>query len=51
MSIRVLHLTFYSFNLALTKEVGLEGIRVHAMRLNLITTDMQNIHDGIAKIE
>ena len=40
-----------SFNLALAKEVGLEGIRVNAMRPGLIATDMQNIHGGIAKIE
>ena len=40
-----------SFNLALAKEVGLEGIRVNAMRPGLIATDMQNVHGGIAKIE
>ena len=40
-----------SFNLALAKEVGPEGIRVNAMRPGLIATDMQNVHGGIAKIE
>jgi len=40
-----------SFNLALAKEVGPEGIRVNAIRPGLIATDMQNIHGGIAKIE
>ena len=40
-----------SFNLALAKEVGPEGIRVNAMRPGLIATDMQNVHGGIAKIQ
>jgi NAD(P)-dependent dehydrogenase (short-subunit alcohol dehydrogenase family) len=40
-----------SFNLALAKEVGIEGIRVNAIRPGLISTDMHEIHGGIAKME
>ena len=40
-----------SFNLALAKEVGLEGIRVNAIRPGLISTEIHNVHGGIAKME
>ncbi|MFC5497584.1 SDR family oxidoreductase [Caenimonas terrae] len=40
-----------SFNLALAKEVGTEGIRVNAIRPGLISTDMHEVHGGIAKME
>ncbi len=40
-----------SFNLALAKEVGLEGIRVNAIRPGLISTEIHNLHGGIAQME
>ena len=40
-----------TFTLALAKEVGLEGIRVNAIRPGLISTDMHKVHGGIAKME
>jgi NAD(P)-dependent dehydrogenase (short-subunit alcohol dehydrogenase family) len=40
-----------SFNLALAKEVGIEGIRVNAIRPGLISTEMHDVHGGIAKME
>lgn len=40
-----------SFNLALAKEVGPEGIRVVALRPGLISTEIHNLHGGIAKME
>lgn len=40
-----------SFNLALCKEVGGEGIRVNAIRPGLISTDIHDVHGGIAQME
>ena len=40
-----------SFNLALAKEVGPEGIRVNAIRPGLIATDIHEMHGGIANME
>ena len=40
-----------TFTLALAKEVGLEGIRVNAIRPGLISTEMHEVHGGIAKME
>ena len=40
-----------SYNLALAKEVGLEGIRVNAIRPGLISTEIHALHGGIAKME
>ena len=40
-----------SFNLALAREVGAEGIRVNAIRPGLISTEMHDMHGGIAKME
>ena len=40
-----------AFTLALGKEVGAEGIRVNAIRPGLISTEMHNVHGGIAKME
>ncbi|MDB5947990.1 MAG: short-chain dehydrogenase/reductase [Ramlibacter sp.] len=40
-----------TFNLALAKEVGAEGIRVNAIRPGLISTEMHDVHGGIAKME
>jgi NAD(P)-dependent dehydrogenase (short-subunit alcohol dehydrogenase family) len=40
-----------SFNLALAKEVGSEGIRVNAIRPGLISTDIHQAHGGMAKME
>lgn len=40
-----------SFNLALAREVGAEGIRVNAIRPGLISTDIHELHGGIAKME
>jgi NAD(P)-dependent dehydrogenase (short-subunit alcohol dehydrogenase family) len=40
-----------SFNLALAKEVGGEGIRVNAIRPGLISTEIHNVHGGIEKME
>ena len=37
-----------SFNLALAKELGPEGIRVNALRPGLIATDIHAIHGGVA---
>jgi NAD(P)-dependent dehydrogenase (short-subunit alcohol dehydrogenase family) len=36
-----------SFSLALAKEVGLEGIRVNAIRPGLIETDIHDVHGGM----
>ena len=36
-----------SFNLALAKEVGAQGVRVNAIRPGLIATDIHNVHGGI----
>ena len=41
----------FTLALALAKEVGLEGIRVNAIRPGLISTDMHKVHGGIAKME
>lgn len=40
-----------SFNLALAKEVGPEGIRVNAIRPGLISTEIHEVHGGVAKME
>ncbi len=40
-----------SFNLALAREVGPEGIRVNAIRPGLISTEIHNVHGGIAQME
>jgi NAD(P)-dependent dehydrogenase (short-subunit alcohol dehydrogenase family) len=40
-----------SFNLALAKEVGLEGIRVNAIRPGLISTEIHELHGGVARME
>ena len=40
-----------AFNLALAKEVGLEGIRVNAIRPGLIATEIHEAHGGIARME
>lgn len=40
-----------SFTLALAKEVGLEGIRVNAIRPGLISTEIHKVHGGIEKME
>lgn len=40
-----------SFNLALAKEVGAEGIRVNAIRPGLISTEIHNVHGGIAQMQ
>ena len=40
-----------TFTLSLAKEVGLEGIRVNAIRPGLISTEMHEVHGGIAKME
>jgi NAD(P)-dependent dehydrogenase (short-subunit alcohol dehydrogenase family) len=40
-----------TFNLALAKEVGIEGIRVNAIRPGLISTDIHDLHGGIARME
>ena len=40
-----------SFNLALAKEVGAEGIRVVAIRPGLISTEIHNVHGGIEKMQ
>ena len=40
-----------SFNLALAKEVGPEGIRVNAIRPGLISTEIHNLHGGVEKME
>lgn len=40
-----------AFTLALAKEVGSEGIRVNALRPGLISTDIHQVHGGIAKME
>ena len=40
-----------TFTLALAKEVGLEGIRVNAIRPGLISTDMHKVHGGVAKMQ
>lgn len=39
-----------SFNLALAKEVGLEGIRVNAIRPGLISTEIHNVHGGLEQM-
>ncbi|MEI7531630.1 MAG: SDR family oxidoreductase [Betaproteobacteria bacterium] len=40
-----------SFTLALAKEVGMDGIRVAALRPGLIRTEIHNAHGGIPVIE
>jgi len=40
-----------SFTFGLAKEVGLEGIRVNAIRPGLIATDIHNLHGGLAQME
>lgn len=40
-----------TFNLALAKEVGAEGIRVNAIRPGLISTEIHEVHGGIAQME
>ena len=40
-----------TFNLALAKEVGGEGIRVNAIRPGLISTEIHAVHGGIARME
>ena len=40
-----------SFTVALAKEVGLEGIRVVALRPGLIGTDIQQAHGGLERME
>lgn len=40
-----------SFNLALAKEVGRDGIRVNALRPGLIATEIHNVHGGIAQMQ
>jgi len=40
-----------SFTLALAKEVGLQGIRVNAIRPGLIATEIHNMHGGLEQME
>ena len=40
-----------SFNTALAKEVGAEGIRVNAIRPGLISTEIHELHGGVAQME
>jgi NAD(P)-dependent dehydrogenase (short-subunit alcohol dehydrogenase family) len=40
-----------SFNLALAKEVGTQGIRVNAVRPGLIATEIHNVHGGIDQMK
>jgi NAD(P)-dependent dehydrogenase (short-subunit alcohol dehydrogenase family) len=40
-----------SFNLALAKEVGRDGIRVNALRPGLIATEIHDVHGGIAQMQ
>jgi NAD(P)-dependent dehydrogenase (short-subunit alcohol dehydrogenase family) len=40
-----------SFNLALAKEVGAQGVRVNAIRPGLIATDIHNVHGGIDQMK
>jgi NAD(P)-dependent dehydrogenase (short-subunit alcohol dehydrogenase family) len=40
-----------SFNLALAKEVGKDGIRVNALRPGLIATEIHNAHGGLAQMQ
>lgn len=40
-----------SFTLALAKEVGLEGIRVNALRPGLIETDIHDVHGGVERMK
>ena len=40
-----------TFNLALAKEVGAEGIRVNSIRPGLISTEIHDIHGGVARME
>ena len=40
-----------TFNLALAKEVGAEGIRVNAIRPGLISTEIHEVHGGIGQME
>ena len=40
-----------TFTLALAKEVGLEGIRVNALRPGLIETDIHDVHGGVERMK
>ncbi|MFD0669747.1 SDR family oxidoreductase [Ramlibacter sp. MAHUQ-53] len=40
-----------TFNLALAKELGPEGIRVNALRPGLIATEIHNVHGGIGQMQ
>jgi NAD(P)-dependent dehydrogenase (short-subunit alcohol dehydrogenase family) len=40
-----------AFNLVLSKEVGAEGIRVNAVRPGLISTDIHDLHGGLAQMQ
>ncbi|PUE48637.1 SDR family oxidoreductase [Limnohabitans sp. 2KL-51] len=40
-----------SFNLALAKEVGAQGVRVNAIRPGLIATDIHYVHGGIDQMK
>jgi NAD(P)-dependent dehydrogenase (short-subunit alcohol dehydrogenase family) len=40
-----------TFTLALAKELGLEAIRVNAVRPGLIATEMHDVHGGIARMK
>jgi NAD(P)-dependent dehydrogenase (short-subunit alcohol dehydrogenase family) len=40
-----------SLTVGLAKEVGNEGVRVVAIRPGLITTDIHNVHGGLAMVD